>query len=96
MKIKYQINKTYPEVQYLARIVDLPMATFNPELTESKVTKERLPRKGITVTEDKELKINIFILFWYLLNGYNLLSITERKTGQMYTFNHELVHLSRS
>ncbi len=89
--IKFQIRKSYPKVQYIAKIEDLPMATFNPELTETKVTKKRLPSQGITITEDRELNINIFTLFWYLLNDYSLRDIVEKKTGEQYTFNHELV-----
>lgn len=91
MKIKYSINKSYPDVQYIAKIVNLPMATFNPELTETKVTKERLQRKGMTIVEDKELEINIISLFWFLLVGHSIESIIKEKTGHEYTFNHKIL-----
>ena len=87
MKITYSINKSYPDVQYLATYDPLPMATTEPLLTETKVTKKRLDRKGITVVENKELEIGILKLFWYLLIGLTLRQVVEKVHKEKYIFN---------
>lgn len=89
MKIEYQVNKTLPDVQYLANIKDIPMATTNPELTVVKVEKTRLDRKGITFTENKSVDISVFEFIWSVLHSKSLKQIVEEKTGDMYTFNHK-------
>ena len=90
MKITYSIHKKYPDVQYLATYDPLPMATVNPELTEAKLTKKRLDRKGITVVKDKEMQINILVLFWYFLMGLTLRQIVEKRSKHEYSFNHQV------
>lgn len=90
MKITYSIHKSYPEVQYLATYEPLPMATTNPQLTETKVAKKRLEKKGITVVEDKELQIGILKLFWYFFIGLTLRQIVQKIHKEEYTFNHQV------
>ena len=90
MKITYSIHKSYPDVRYVATYDPLPMATTDPEITEAKVTKRRLDNKGITVVEDKEMQINIFLLFWYFWQGLTLRQIIQKIHKEEYTFNHKV------
>lgn len=90
MKITYSIHRLYPDVQYVATLDPLPRATTNPELTEAKVTRKRLDKKGITVVEDKEMQINILVLFWYFLIGLTLRQIVEKRSKHNYSFNHQV------
>ena len=94
MKITYSIHKSYPDVQYVATLDPLPMATANPEFTEAKITKKRLDKKGITVVEDKEMQINILLLFWYFLRGMTLRQIVEKRSKHEYSFNHQVTPIT--
>jgi hypothetical protein len=77
------------DVRYIATI-DVGMATTNPQLTETKVNKQTLQNKGITVVKKDELIINNFIFIYLLLRGYSISCIIEKKTGYKYTFDHKL------
>jgi hypothetical protein len=91
MKISYKLNKIYPEVQYVATLDPLPMATTNPELTEAKVTKKRFGSKGITVEEQKEFDLSFVSFCYHIFMGYNLRDITSKYTGNDYTFDHKII-----
>lgn len=96
MKIRYKVNKSLPDVQYLARIENMPMASFIDEhsipTNYIKVVKERLDRPGILIEEEKEIKISRWKLAIYILFGMSMKDIIKIKNNDNYPHNIELLH----
>jgi hypothetical protein len=92
MKIKYKVNKRYPNVQYIAQMESVPMAQVITDdmipTPPPKINKQRVEGgRGITVEEERELNISVLSLCFFLLRGLNLKDIIRKLKKDDYPFD---------